>query len=58
MQTMCLSAAVMAAAGALGASRGPVELQEPAPSQHHVAAQVQAPAVVVNVGLARAVPPR
>jgi hypothetical protein len=41
IQTMCLSAAMMAATGALGASRGPVELQEPAQTQQHTAALVQ-----------------
>jgi hypothetical protein len=30
LQTMCLSAAVMAATGAVGASHGPVELNQPA----------------------------
>jgi len=44
IQAMCLSAALMAGAGAVGASRGPVELSEPAPA-HHTAAQVQ---VVAN----------
>jgi hypothetical protein len=57
LQTMCLSAAVMAAAGALGASRGPVELQEPAPSQHHTAVQSQV-VDVPNLGLAPTVPSR
>jgi hypothetical protein len=33
LQAMCLSAAVMAAAGAVGSSRGPVELNDPARAQ-------------------------
>ena len=41
IQAMCLTAALMAGAGAVGASRGPVELSEPAPV-HHTGAQVQA----------------
>ena len=57
LQSLCLSAAVMAAAGALGASRGPVELQAPVPAQQHTAAQM--PIVeVASVGLARSVLPR
>ena len=44
IQALALTAALMAGAGAVGASRGPVELSEPAPA-HHTAAQVQ---VVAN----------
>jgi hypothetical protein len=61
LQAMCLSAALMAAAGAVGASRGPVELSEPAPA-HHTAAQVQvqslAAAASTGAGLARTVTSR
>jgi hypothetical protein len=37
LQTTCLAAAVMAAAGAVGASRGPIELSDPSqPSAQHL----------------------
>jgi hypothetical protein len=59
VQTMCLSAAMMAAMGALGASRGPVELQQPAPAQQHTAALVGAGAASqVSTGVAAGVPSR
>lgn len=57
LQALCLSAALMAAAGAVGGSRGPVELSEPAPAHQHTAAQmvVSTPA---GVGLAQTVTSR
>lgn len=58
IQTMCLSAALMAGMGAVGASRGPVELSEPAPAHQHTAAQVQVVAPPAHVGLARTVTSR
>ncbi len=55
LQAMCLSAALMAAAGAVGSSRGPVELSEPAPAHQHTAAQVQPASASIGVGLAEKV---
>ena len=58
IQAMCLSAALMAAAGAVGGSHGPVELSEPAPAQHHTAAPVQAASPNTGAGLAQKVTSR
>ncbi len=55
LQAMCLSAALMAAAGAVGASRGPVELSEPAPTNQHAAALVQPASPMAGAGLAEKV---
>jgi hypothetical protein len=52
LQAMCLSAAVMAAAGAVGSSRGPVELNEPAHAQGAAPAPVQGIAWQASTGLA------
>lgn len=61
LQALCLTAALMAAAGAVGSSRGPVELSEPAPA-HHTAAQVQVhpamPGAASGAGLAARVTSR
>jgi len=40
LQAMCLSAALLAATGALGSSRGPVELNQPAHTGVHVSTAV------------------
>jgi hypothetical protein len=58
IQAMCLSAALMAAAGAVGASRGPVELSEPAPAQHHAAVQVMPGGALPSAEVARTVTSR
>ena len=52
LQAMCLSAAVMAAAGAVGSSRGPVELNEPAHVQGSAPVLVQGGAWQVSTGVA------
>ena len=52
LQAMCLSAAVMAAAGAVGSSRGPVELNEPAHALGSAPVLVQAIAWRASSGLA------
>jgi hypothetical protein len=54
IQGLCLSAAVMAAAGAVGASRGPVVLTEPA---HQPTGQLHVLSAT-SAGLARTVPSR
>ena len=58
LQAMCLSAALMASAGAVGASRGPVELNEPAQAQGGAAMLAPAPPPVLSAGLAEKVTTR
>lgn len=58
IQAMCLSAALMAAAGAVGGSHGPVELSEPAPAQHHTGALVQVVGTQTGARLAEKVTSR
>ncbi|HZS13470.1 MAG TPA: hypothetical protein VFC09_02620 [Candidatus Dormibacteraeota bacterium] len=52
LQTLVLSAALMAAAGTVGASRGPVELNEPAHAASGTAAVLLAPSAPTGAGVA------
>jgi hypothetical protein len=52
LQTLCLSAALMAGAGLVGASHGPVELNEPAHAQGPATVPMQLAAAAPSAGLA------